>query len=284
MNRPAAVMLVLVSALLWSTGGLLIKSVQWDALGIAGTRSLIAATVLWVFSRKLKFTWSFAQLGGAITYAFTVTLFVAANKFTTAANAIFLQYTGPIYVAVFAGMFLGEKTTRWNWFMIAIALFGMALFFLDELTTQNILGNVFGILSGVSFGWMTLFFRKQKKESALESIILGNALAAGICLPFASASLPSFQGWLFLVLLGIGQLALPYFLYAKAIKYVTALEAIMIPFIEPILNPVWVLLALGELPGPMALLGGLIVLATVVMRALMSVISSSELSLKRQEF
>ena len=128
----------------------------------------------------------------------------------------------------------------------------MVLFFFDELTVANVWGNLIAIFSGISFAWMTLFLRKQKSGSAMESVFLGNCLAALICLPFMFQDLPSARGWILLVLLGVVQLALPYFFYAKAIKYVTAIEAITIPLIEPILNPIWVFLAIGERPGPMA--------------------------------
>lgn len=267
-GRGKAILLLVLAAICWSSGGFLIKSVDWTPMGIAGTRSAIAAVILFFITKKFAFTWSRAQIGGALAYAGTVILFVTANKMTTAANAILLQFTAPIYIAIFGAWYLGEKSTRLDWLTIAAALGGMTLFFSDQISVQNAMGNVVAILSGVCFAWMVLFLRKQKNESPLESIFLGNLLAAGICLPFAVGTSPPLIGWGYLLALGAIQLALPYLLYAMAIKHVSALEAILITFIEPILNPIWVLLLMGERPGPMALLGGGIILVSILVRTL----------------
>jgi drug/metabolite transporter (DMT)-like permease len=275
MKRTSAIGLLLASALLWSTGGFLIKSVDWSPMGIAGTRSAIAALVLFACFRKFEFTWSFAQIGGALAYAGTVILFVTANKMTTAANAILLQFTAPIYVALFGSRYLGERTSRLDWLTIVCALGGMTLFFSDQISARNALGNVLAIVSGVSFAWLVLFLRKQKNGSPMESIFLGNVLAALLCLPFAIGSAPQPSGWLFLAALGVFQLALPYFFYTKAIKHVSAIEGILVPVVEPILNPVWVLLLMGEKPGPMALIGGAIILFSVLGRTLAPTLRST---------
>jgi drug/metabolite transporter (DMT)-like permease len=135
-----------------------------------------------------------------------------------------------------------------------------------------VLGNFVGVLSGVSFAVMAILMRKQKDTSAVESIILGNLLAFVIGLPaMATAPALSGRGWLLLLVLGIVQLGVSYRFYAQAIKHVTALEAVLIPVIEPILNPVWVLLFFGERPGVLALIGGVIVLGAVTLRALASI-------------
>jgi drug/metabolite transporter (DMT)-like permease len=122
---------LVASALLWSVGGVLIKWVEWHPLAIAGVRSAIAAATLWAVLRRPRFDWSAAQIGGAVAYAATVLLYVSAVKLTTAANAILLQYTAPIYVALFGAWFLGERTTWLDWLAIACSLGGMALFFRD---------------------------------------------------------------------------------------------------------------------------------------------------------
>ena len=268
MKRSTALGLLLLCALLWSTGGLLIKSVDWTPMGIAGMRSAIATVVIGLFFRPLRINFSRAQIGGAIAYAATVVLFVLATRMTTAANAILLQYTGPIYVALFGPWFLGERSTRLDWIVIFIALFGMTLFFFDKLSADHLWGNIVALLSGVSFGWMTLFLRKQRSGSPIGSVVLGNAMAALFCIPFMSGPMPSLNGWGLLFLLGVFQLALPYVLYVKALSHVVAIEAILIPIIEPILNPFWVLLFVGEVPGPMSLFGGSLILFAVGLRAM----------------
>lgn len=270
-HRPRAVLLLFVCAMLWSLGGLLLKVVDWHPLAVAGGRGLIAGVFLLAWVRRPKFTWSATQIGAAVAYAACTVLFAVANKFTTAANAIFLQYTAPIYIALLSFWILGERTRRADWVTIAFAIGGMGLFFIEELTFAGMFGNIIAIASGVGFAVMALLLRKQKDGSPIESIILGNLIAGAIGLPFMLTSPPpdaaSFGA---LLVLGVFQLGLPYLLYSYSIKRVTALEAVLIPVIEPVLNPVWVLLFLGERPGPLALLGGAIVLGAVVVRALIA--------------
>ncbi|HHU52339.1 MAG TPA: DMT family transporter [Firmicutes bacterium] len=267
-----AVLLLFLTAVLWSLGGLLIKLVNWSAMAIAGMRSAIAAVVLWVYLRRPRFDWSFAQLGGAAAYSSTVVLFVLANKMTTAANAIILQYTAPIYVALFGSWFLGERATKGDWLTILTVMGGMALFFLDDLSPGNFYGNLLAILSGMSFAAMVLFLRKQKTGSPLESVFLGNIITAGLGLPFYFQSPPEVTGWIGLLLLGVFQLGFSYIFYTLAVTRVTALQAVLIPVLEPLLNPVWVLLFIGETPGPWAIIGSLTVLAAVTLRCLVDAV------------
>lgn len=264
-----ALLLLLLTAVLWSLGGVLIKWVNWNPIAIAGTRSLIGAALIWmVFRRELRFTWTFDLIGGAVAYAGTVVLFVIANKLTTAANAILLQYTAPIYVALFSPWFLGERADRRDWLTLLVMLCGMALFFMDELSLDGYLGNGIALVSGLCFAWLTLFLRRQKNGSALPSLLLGNLLAGVIGLPFMFQSMPDFSSGVGLLLMGVVQLGLPYILYALALRHVRAVEGILIPMIEPVLNPVWVFLMMGEQPSPLALVGGAIILGAVLFRAL----------------
>ena len=246
----------------------MIKLVDWNPLAIAGTRSAIAALLIWAFRRRVRLNWSLAQLGGAVCYAATVVLFVLANKWTTAANAILLQYTAPIYVALLSYWFLRERIGKWDIAAITATFGGMILFFLDDLSTGGIVGNFVAILSGIAFAGTALFLRKQKDGSPVESVFLGNIIAFLIGVPFMLQSSPDATGWLGLILLGVFQLGCSYILYAEAIKYVTALEGILIPIIEPVLNPIWVFLLLGEIPGQWAVCGGIIVLLSITLRCL----------------
>jgi drug/metabolite transporter (DMT)-like permease len=267
-----SVLLLVCAALCWSLGGLLIKAVGWPPLAVAGGRGAIAAIFLLLTNRRLRFHGSRDQLLGALGYAACTITFCAATKLTTAANAILLQYTAPVWVALFGAWFLGERATRADWLTIAVVLGGMALFFADSLELAHVLGNTIAVASGVCFAGMTIALRRQKDTSATESIILGNIIAFLVGLPWIlrAPALPS-TGWLALVTLGVVQLGVSYWLYARAIKHVTALEAVLIPVIEPVLNPVWVLLALHERPTPLALAGGVIVLGAVTIRAAISV-------------
>lgn len=274
-ERPRAVLFLVTAAILWSLGGLLIKSVNAHPLAIAGVRSAIAAVIFLLILGKPKINGSAAQIGAAVSYAGTVAFFVLANKATTAANAIFLQYTAPIYVALLSSWLLKERTKLLDWITIFIVIGGMALFFLDNLSTSGVLGNIYAVASGICFALQAIFLRMQKDESPWESVFLGNILTAIIGLPFLSLEWPNPNGWGILLLLGVVQLGLPYILYAKAIKHTSALEAILIPVIEPILNPIWVVLLLGERPGPWSLVGGFIVLAAIVIRYVLAELSNA---------
>ena len=262
-------LLLLLAALCWSLGGVLIKSIDWPPMAIAGGRSAIAIPMILLCIGRPRFTFSHAQIGGALGYAGTVVLFVFATRMTTAANAIFLQYTAPVYVALIGRWYLGERASRIDWLVIAVALAGIALFFLDRLTVAGLWGNILALGSGLAFALVALFLRKEKAGSPVASILLGNVIVALAGAPFIFQA-PSLGGdglWR-LVLLGAVQLGLPYVFYATAIKQVSALEATLIPMLEPVLNPLWVMLALGEWPGPWAIVGGLLVLSAVLGRGM----------------
>ena len=270
MKRSNAISLLVLAGALWSLGGLLIKSIEWPPLAISGLRGGIAAIVIYIFNRNNKFTFSKSKIIAACCYALVVTLFVMANKLTTAGNAILLQYTAPVYVALLSYMFLGEKSTIVDWVTIVILLFGLALFFIDDLTLDGFTGNIFAILSGMSFAALTLLLRKQKDDSPSDSVLLGNILTLIIGLPVIATSITFEAKPIVLILiLGVFQLGIPYIFYTTAIKHVTALDAIIFPIIEPILNPILVFFILGEALGPWALLGGALVLGGVIIRGIL---------------
>lgn len=254
------------TAVLWSFGGLLIKLVSLNPIAIAGTRSAIAALLHLCILRKLRFEWSLARVGGALAYACTSILFVCATQMTTSANAILLQYTAPIYVMVLGMWFLKERPTRVDWIAVAAILGGMLLFFMDDLAPGNLLGNILAIICGICFALTVLLMRFQKDGSPLESVFFGNIITAVVGIPFMFRSAPDARSWVGLVLLGVFQLGLAYVLYSAAIKHVTAIEGILIPVLEPILNPVWVALFLGEVPGKWAVIGGSVVVIAVTLR------------------
>jgi drug/metabolite transporter (DMT)-like permease len=263
---------LLLAALCWSIGGLLIKYIPWPPLAVAGGRGLIAAIFLVLIQRGLRFTWSPLQLGAALAYALTTILLVMSTKLTTAANAILLQYTAPVWVALLSASLLGERVVRADWIAIGATFIGMALFFADSLQAKGLLGNLMGVGSGLAFASMAVLMRKQKGSSVTESIILGNLIAAVVGLPFMLDAEPlSTDGWIALVVLGTVQLGISYALYARAMHNVTALEAVLIPIIEPILNPIWVMLFIGEKPGLLSLCGGALVIAAVTWRAVHSI-------------
>ena len=270
LERKNAIVLLLVAGSMWSLGGLLIKSIPWHPLAISGMRGGIAAIVIYAFSKDKKIIITFDKILSACFYTLVVTLFVISNKLTTAGNAILLQYTAPVYVALFGYMFLGEKSNLIDWVTIFIMLGGLALFFLDDLSFDGYLGNALAILSGMSFAALTISLRKQKDNNPSDCILLGNILTLIIGLPvIISETSFNLHSTILILVLGIIQLGVPYIFYTTAIKHVTALDAIIFPVIEPILNPILVFFILGEALGPWAFLGGSLVLGSVVFRGLL---------------
>lgn len=267
MSRKNAILMLLFAGVLWSLGGLLIKSIPWHPLAISGLRGGIAAIVIYAFSKDRKIIITYEKLFAACFYTLVVTLFVVANKLTTAGNAILLQYTAPVYVALFGYMFLGEKSTFIDWITIFILLGGLTLFFLDDLSFDGYLGNALAILSGMSFAALTISLRKQKNHNPSDSVLLGNILTLIIGLPLIMSETSfNLHSIILVLILGTIQLGVPYILYTTAIKHVTALDAIIFPVIEPILNPILVFFILGETLGPWAFLGGALVLGSVILR------------------
>jgi len=268
MKREKAMALLMGAALCWSLGGVLIKGVHWNPWAIAGVRSLIAAGVVWLAFPRMKFTWSFYQLAGAGAYAANMVTFVVANKMTTAANAVLLQYTAPAWVALFSAWFLKEKIRRADWLTITLVAGGIILFFMDRLSLTGLKGNVVAIGSGFSFAWVFLLFRRQKDHAPYGSLFLGNILTGMICFPFLFQGSPGGKDVVGLILLGVVQLGVAYSLYSVASRYVPAIDAALILLLEPLLNPVWTFLVLGEIPGAWAMLGGAIILGAITWQAI----------------
>jgi len=262
------VLLLLGAALLWSTGGFLIKLVDVSGMAVSSGRSIIAVCTLMALTRRVPLRPSFAVIRCGLLYAMTVTTFVIATKLTTAANAIVLQYAAPVYVALLSARFLHERIVIRDWIGIALVLIGMGIFFADGISVGSNLGNMFAVLSGLCFASFVVALRQIRDQHPVDAVIVGNCVAFLVGLPWLVESTwnpPSVVG---ILLLGFFQLGLSYFFYTKAIVHVTALEAVLIPVVEPILNPVWVYLGMSEVPSPWAVLGGIIVLSAVTWRAL----------------
>jgi len=268
---------VLGAAVLWSTGGLFIKWVSLDALGVTMWRSLLAGVVIWVIARPpVRLPWKTNRLtwGIAIAYALTLVMFVSATKLTTAASAIFLQYTAPLYLLFAGAMFLGERATRKDFLTVAVAFCGMALFFVGKLDTDALTGNLLGAASGVMLAAMFTLLRAPgcTTETRPEAMLLGNILlvvgllAVNLGRQTSAPFTPDLADMAGLLFLGVVQIGFAYLLFGYGVAHVQALEASLIGMLEPVLNPVWVFLFLGETPGWWAVLGGAIIVAAVAAR------------------
>jgi drug/metabolite transporter (DMT)-like permease len=273
-GQGAAIAAVAACALLWSTGGLFIKIVSWNPFALAGMRSLVGGVVILLYLRRPRFTWSFAQIAGAVCYAGCMIGFVVANKLTTAANAIMLQYTAPLYAAAFGWIFLKEKASALDWVTIMVVIGGMALFFMDKLTLGGMQGNIVAIVSGVFFAGAIVSFRAQKDGSSLESILLSHAITFAVSVPFLFGKWPNLAGLGGVAFLGVFQIGISSILLTVGLKRVTALQSLLTAVIEPIFNPLWVFLIVGEAPGPRAILGGVIILAAVTARSVLGLRAS----------
>jgi len=268
---------VLAAAILWSSGGLFIKAVSLDALGVTMWRSLLAGLALAFFTRtRLPHPLRASRLEWAlaVSYALMLVFFVSATKLTTAANAIFLQYTAPLYVLVLSPLVLNERPSRLDLACVAVAFGGMGLFFVGKLETDDLGGNICALTSGAAFAVFLTLLRAPgcRPETRPRSMILGNALLvvglAGINAARGSAApfTPGPADIAGLVVLGVFQIGLAYAFFGFGIARVAALEASLIGMLEPVLNPVWVFAFLGERPGWWAVLGGLVIIAAVTVR------------------
>lgn len=267
-NTRRADLLLLLTAVLWSSSGLLVKVIVWPPLAILGVRSLIASVVFLAYLRRVPRRVTRWQVVGALAYIGAQLFFITATKLTTAANAIFLQYTAPVYVVGLAYWLLGERPHRADGWAMAAIFVGLLLFFGDGLSLAGAAGNALAILSGIALALMTVAMRAQKEGAPAETILLGNLLAAAVALPAALGEDWSLTNVGLLLYLGLFQIGLSFILYAHAIRRVPALKATLLLTLEPILNPVWVYLVLGEAPGPLAVLGAAIVVTAILARAL----------------
>lgn len=269
------------TALLWSSSGLFIKILNLDALQISFYRSGIAAITVFFISvlrskgnsKSLKIQFDRISILSAVFYAGILIFFVVATKMTTAANAIFLQFTAPIYLLALEPVFLKTKFEPKNLITIAITVCGMVLFFFGRLELGSIYGNLFAITSGICFAVFSLLLRKQrieqKTENTLSSIIMGNVLVVVVAFFFIFPNFAlSSSETLILLYMGIFQIGISYVIFNVGIKYVSATESMIIATMEAIFNPIWVFLGIGETPSIYAIAGGLIILTAILWRNL----------------
>lgn len=263
------------AALMWSTGGLFIKVLTLDAFQITFYRSAIAAVtiILISVSRKvnLKFEFDIISILCSLCYSFILILYVIAVKLTTVANAIFLQFTAPIYLLILEPIFLKTKFEKKNLYAIIICIFGMVLFFFGKLDLSSIEGNLFAIGSGISFAFFALFlkWKKQihKSENTLVYIVAGNIFVCIFCFPVIADKLfIDFTQLSILLFMGIFQIGISYIIFNEGIKYISATESLIIAMLEAILSPIWVFFGVGEVPTAYSIAGALIILFAIIWR------------------
>lgn len=274
-QQTKGILAMVACAFCWSLSGVFIKLIDWQPFAIAGGRSAIAALFIFIVLKgKPKFTFSALQIGTAITYAATMLLFVFANKHTTSANSILLQYGAPIYVAFMSAALLKERPAPADWLALVGICGGMVLFFVDSLGKGNLIGDMAAVTSGITFALNIMLLRMQKDARPLDSLLLGHLVTASLAFVISLfLPVPTITAGSLIAILGLGvvQIGLAAVLLSYSIKHITALHSILIAVIEPLCNPIWVFFATGEIPGIRSIGGGAIILAAVLASSIVSV-------------
>jgi len=265
---------IVVAAALFSTGGAAIKWCGFDAWQLAGFRAAIAFLTILVLIPESRRGWSWRTALVGCAYAATTLLYVQANKHTTAASAIFLQSTSPLFILLFAPWLLGEHATRRDLLQMAVMGLGLVLFFLGmdqpSATAPNpALGNILAAICAVTWAFTVIGYRwlAARGASIATAAVSGNLTASVVAVAFAQ---PLVAGrpvdWAVVVFLGVCQLGIPYLFMARAIPRLRAIEVGLFLLIEPVLNPIWAWLVHGEIPGPATLVGGMLILGATAGR------------------
>ncbi|MEA4896301.1 MAG: DMT family transporter [Oscillospiraceae bacterium] len=267
--KRKSILQMVLCATMWSTGGIFIKLIPWNAFVIAGLRSLISAGTVYLFLRifKIKFRFGRRSVLMGIFMSLTFSCFVLANKLTTAANAIVLQFTAPLFLMVFSALLFREKFRKADIVAVAFTMGGITLFFLDSLSGGYVLGNIVAIMAGAVMAVMYLIIGKADEETRMGGMLLGHLFTAAVGIPVAFfVSTPvSTVSVLCITALGVIQLGIPYILLVLSSRNFPPLACSLLGAIEPLLNPVWVFLFTGEAPGIPALIGGAIVISAVTL-------------------
>jgi drug/metabolite transporter (DMT)-like permease len=285
-NPQSAIWYVVIGVLLWSIGGLFIKWTSVSGYEVNLGRCFFAAITIALLTKFQALKADRFTLLASIFYVGALSFFALANKLTTAANAIFLQYTAPIYILIFAPLVLKEKFRFSDLITVAVCLGGMLLFFVDSAPNAQLspesqfIGNILALCSGVSLGGYILLLRhpQAKRQHPASSVFYGNIFACLVMLPFI---IPNPSAWsgedlLAVIILGVFQIGLAYFLFTYGVTHgVRSLDASIIGFLEPLLNPIWVFLLLGEQPSRWAILGGAVIISAIVFHTLKNSHSTS---------
>lgn len=264
-----AIIEMLICAALWSVAGIFIKLIPWNGFAVAGMRSLIAGLTIAVYMliTRRRYILSRRTVIGGIMTAGVYTCFTVANKLTTAANAIVLQYTCPVLIVILSAIFLKQKIRKNDLAVVIATLAGIALFFFDQLKPGYILGNFVAIAAGMFMAVMFILVGNMEGDERFSTITNGQFLTFFVGLPFIIATKPEFTAaaTASILVLGVFQLGISYILYVKSTQYCPPLACCLLGALEPLLNPVWVLIFDGERPGVWALIGGIIVVVSITL-------------------
>lgn len=266
-KKNKAIIQMIVCSVLWSIAGIVIKQINCSAVVITGFRSLFSAITVIAFMKLtgLKFTFSRRVIPTAVCMCITFFCFVGANKLTTAANAIVLQFTSPVFVMLISAVIYKTKFKPSDIAAVALTLFGISLFFFDQLDSGSMLGNIVAILAGFFMAGIFVFGGNSSRAERMTGTLIGHIMAAVIGISFLPFTQNVIDGKAVIgfVILGVFQLGIPYILVALALSNCPPLACNLIGVIEPLLNPVWVFIFNGERPGKNAFIGAVIILVSI---------------------
>ena len=262
-----AIVEMLLCAALWSIAGIFMKLIPWNGFAMAGMRSLIAGltfAVYMVITRRRFVINTKTLLSGVLTGC-VYTCFAVSNKLTTAANAIVLQFTSPVFIVIFSAIIFRQRIKKNDMYVVIATLIGIALFFFDQLKPGYILGNFVAIAAGMFMAGMFMAVGNLEGDARFSAIFIGQMFTFLVGLPFIITTKPefTFTATLSILILGVFQLGISYILYVHASKYCPPLACCLLGALEPLLNPVWVFLFDGERPGIFALVGAVIVVVSI---------------------
>ncbi|MCL2391261.1 MAG: DMT family transporter [Oscillospiraceae bacterium] len=257
---------MVAAAICWSLGGLLFQFIPWNATSIIGLRALFAAIVFAIFRKSIKVKLTPGNIMAALFLSATTMLFVFSNQLTTAAAAVMLQFTAPVFILLIQFLFYKKKPKPSELVAVVITILGMLLFFADDIDAGHMLGNILAIISGLTFA--CVFVCNQRPDTEPEqSVMLGFLINAILWTPFAffdSNITAEFVPWIFIIVMGVVQVGFAYVFFTIGIKHTPALLASLIVALEPVLNPIWVALFTPERPGRYAIFGGAVIVITIV--------------------
>lgn len=265
---------IIGTALLWGLAGVCVKSIPWNSFSIMASRCGIGIIMFGILRKSFKIHFNKHTLFGAVMMSITGILYMMSIKLTTAATAIVLQYTAPIFVFLYSVFFQKRKSKLSETLIVLLVFGGCLLSFIDELDPTKLLGNILGLLSGVSFAAQIIGFSDKRADSN-DGMYLSNIISFILCLPFMffDKNMAFSTEIIFWVLiLGIFQYGLANIFYAKGCQIINKIETSLLLTIEPVFNPIPVLLVTGEMPGPLALVGFVIVIGGVTLYGILPMI------------
>ncbi len=266
-SEKKAIIEMIICASLWSIAGIFMKLIPWNGFAISGMRSLFAGLTIGIYMliKSKRFIINKTTVFSGIMTGCVYTCFTVANKLTTAANAIVLQFTSPVFIVIFSALFLKERIKKRDLAVVLLTLFGISLFFFDQLKPGYLLGNIVAIAAGAFMAGMFIVVGNIEGDSRFSTILIGQIFTFLVGLPFIIVTKPEFTAasTAYIIILGVFQLGLSYILYVNASMSCSPLSCCLIGALEPLLNPVWVLIFDGEKPGIFALIGAVIVVVSI---------------------